>query len=60
MSALDAAAIVHSAHKTMLDAANDLRLVAHNPVFSASEANPSGFSYPAAGAFWHQAPQEGA
>lgn len=50
-SKLDAAAIVHSAYRTMLDAANDPRLVGHNPMFSASGTNPSGFSYPAAGAF---------
>jgi 2-methylfumaryl-CoA isomerase len=50
-SKLDAAAIVHSAYRTMLDAAHDPRLVEDNPMFSASEANPSGFIYPAAGAF---------
>lgn len=47
---LDAAGIVHSAYRTMLDAARDGRLVTHNPLFSQFEANPSGFSYPAAGA----------
>jgi len=50
-SKLDAAAIVHSAYRTMLDAAHDPRLVGHNPMFSASGTNPSGFIYPAAGAF---------
>jgi 2-methylfumaryl-CoA isomerase len=50
-SKLDEEAIVHSAYRTMLDAANDPRLVGHNPMFSASGTNPSGFSYPAAGAF---------
>lgn len=50
-SMLDAAGVVHSAYKTMLDAALDPRLVGNNPIFSASCANPSGFAYPAAGAF---------
>lgn len=49
--ALDGAGIVHSAYRTMLDAARDPRLVADNPMFSAFGANPSGFAYPAAGAF---------
>ncbi|MGB5076168.1 MAG: CoA transferase [Sphingorhabdus sp.] len=48
---LDAAGIVHSAYRTMLDAAHDPRLVGDNPIFSAFEANPSGFGYPAAGSF---------
>ncbi len=48
---LDAAGIVHSAYKTMLDAAHDARLVGNNPMFSAFDTNPSGFAYPAAGAF---------
>ena len=48
---LDAAGFVHSAYKTMLDAAHDSRLVGDNPIFSASDANPSGLAYPAAGAF---------
>lgn len=47
---LDGAGIVHSAYRTMLDAAHDDRLVTHNPMFSQFSANPSGFSYPAAGA----------
>lgn len=50
-AALDGAGIVHSAYRTMLDAARDPRLVADNPMFSAFAANPSGFAYPAAGAF---------
>lgn len=50
-AALDAAGIVHSAYRTMLDAAQDPRLVGGNPMFSAFDANPSGFAYPAAGAF---------
>lgn len=48
---LDAAGVVHSAYRTMLDAAYDDRLVMNNPIFSAFDANPSGFGYPAAGAF---------
>lgn len=50
-AALDAGGIVHSAYRTMLDAARDPRLVGENPMFSAFDANPSGFTYPAAGAF---------
>ncbi len=50
-AALDGAGIVHSAYRTMLDAAHDPRLVGNNPMFSAFDANPSGFGYPAAGAF---------
>jgi len=49
-AAFDAGGIVHSAYRTMLDAANDPALVANNPVFGAA-ANPSGFDYPAAGSF---------
>ena len=49
-AAFDAGGIVHSAYRTMLDAANDPALVANNPVFG-SAANPSGFDYPAAGSF---------
>jgi 2-methylfumaryl-CoA isomerase len=48
---LDEAGIVHSAYRTMLDAAHDPRLVGNNPMFSDFDANPSGFNYPAAGAF---------
>ena len=50
-AALDAAGIVHSAYRTMLDAAHDPRLVGNNPMFTSFDANPSGFAYPAAGAF---------
>jgi 2-methylfumaryl-CoA isomerase len=50
-STLDEAGIVHSAYRTMLDAAHDPRLVGNNPMFSDFDANPSGFNYPAAGAF---------
>ncbi len=48
--AFDVGGIVHSPYRTMLDAVNDAALVANNPVFGAAE-NPSGFAYPAAGAF---------
>ena len=50
-AALDAAGIVHSAYRDMIDAAHDPRLVQNNPIFSAFDTNPSGFAYPAAGAF---------
>ena len=50
-AAFDAAGIVHSAYRTMLDAVSDDRLVGQNPMFSASTNNPSGFAYPAAGPF---------
>jgi 2-methylfumaryl-CoA isomerase len=49
-AALDAGGVVHSAYRTMLDAAKDPELVTNNPIFGAAE-NPSGFAYPAAGAF---------
>ncbi|MEH3035881.1 MAG: CoA transferase [Sphingomonas adhaesiva] len=48
---LDAAGIVHSAYRTMHDAAHDPRLVRDNPIFAPGVANPSGMDYPAAGAF---------
>jgi 2-methylfumaryl-CoA isomerase len=48
--ALDAGGVVHSVYRTMLDVAKDPRLVADNPIFGEAE-NPSGFAYPAAGAF---------
>lgn len=49
-TALDKGGVVHSAYRTMLDAAKDPELVANNPIFGAAD-NPSGFTYPAAGAF---------
>lgn len=49
-AAFDAGGIVHSAYRTMADAVQDPALVANNPIFG-SVANPSGFAYPAAGAF---------
>lgn len=49
-AALDAGGVVHSAYRTMLDAVHDRELVKENPIFGTA-GNPSGFSYPAAGAF---------
>jgi 2-methylfumaryl-CoA isomerase len=49
-AAFDAGGIVHSPYRTMLDAVQDPALVAGNPIFGQAE-NPSGFAYPAAGAF---------
>jgi 2-methylfumaryl-CoA isomerase len=49
-AAFDAGGIVHSPYRTMLDAVQDRSLVADNPIFGRVE-NPSGFAYPAAGAF---------
>ncbi|MBN8841944.1 MAG: CoA transferase [Sphingomonadales bacterium] len=49
-AAFDAGGIVHSAYRTMADAVQDPALVADNPIFGSAE-NPSGFAYPAAGAF---------
>lgn len=49
-AAFDAGGIVHSPYRTMLDAVQDPALVADNPIFGTAE-NPSGFAYPAAGAF---------
>ncbi|WP_168454701.1 CoA transferase [Sphingopyxis microcysteis] len=49
-AAFDAGGIVHSPYRTMLDAVQDPTLVADNPIFGQAD-NPSGFGYPAAGAF---------
>lgn len=49
-AAFDAGGIVHSPYRTMLDAVHDPVLVADNPIFGTAD-NPSGFAYPAAGAF---------
>ncbi|HUQ12719.1 MAG TPA: CoA transferase, partial [Novosphingobium sp.] len=43
--------VVHGGYQTMLEAAADPRLVGENPVFERTADNPSGFAYPAAGAF---------
>jgi 2-methylfumaryl-CoA isomerase len=40
-------------YRTMFEAANDPVLVANNPLFGPSPANPSGFAYPAARSFAH-------
>lgn len=48
---LDANAVVHGPYKTMPEAIEDSRLVAGNPMFARTDDNPSGFAYPAAGAF---------
>jgi len=50
-AALDAAGCVHGRYRTMLEAAQDGRLVGENPMFSVTSDNPSGFTYPAAGSF---------
>ncbi len=49
-AAFNAGGIVHSPYRTMLDAVQDAALVADNPIFGQAD-NPSGFAYPAAGAF---------
>lgn len=49
-AAFDAGGIVHSPYRTMHDAVQDPALVADNPIFGKAD-NPSGFAYPAAGAF---------
>ena len=49
-SALDAAGGCYGPYQTMYEAAHDPALVSDNPIFG-SAANPSGFEYPAAGAF---------
>jgi 2-methylfumaryl-CoA isomerase len=48
---LDANAVVHGPYRTMPEAIEDPRLVGANPMFARTENNPSGFAYPAAGAF---------
>ena len=49
----DPGGIVHSPYRTMRDAVADPALVADNPLFApaGATADPSGFAYPAAGAF---------
>jgi 2-methylfumaryl-CoA isomerase len=49
-AALDKAGGCYGPYRTMLEAAHDPTLVGENPIFGRS-ANPSGFDYPAAGAF---------
>lgn len=48
--AFDAGGVVHSPYRTMHEAARDPALVANNPIFGHAQ-NPSGFAYPAVGAF---------
>lgn len=48
---LSAHNVVHSGYQTMPEALADPRLVGANPIFSPATGNPSGFAYPAAGAF---------
>lgn len=48
---LDAHGVVHAPYQTMVEAVKDPRLLGENPVFAQSADNPSGFAYPAAGAF---------
>ena len=50
-AAFDAKGVVHTRYQTMVEAARDPRLVTANPVFAQLADNPSGFAYPAAGAF---------
>ena len=38
-------------YRTAYEAANDPQLVADNPLFGTTDANPSGFAYPAPGSF---------
>ncbi len=49
-AAMTAAGCCYGPYRTMAEAARDPALVTDNPVFGSSE-NPSGFAYPAAGAF---------
>jgi 2-methylfumaryl-CoA isomerase len=49
-AALDKAGGCYGPYRTMLEAAHDPELVGENPIFGRS-LNPSGFDYPAAGAF---------
>ncbi len=48
---LDAAGVTHGPYKTMPEAVTDPRLMGDNPMFAPVTTNPSGFAYPAAGAF---------
>lgn len=48
---LDAHSVVHGHFQSMVEAVRDPRLVGDNPIFAELASNPSGFAYPAAGAF---------
>lgn len=48
---LRAAGTTFERYRTMHEAATDPQLVTENPLFTVSDANPSGFEYPAAGPF---------
>lgn len=48
---LDANGVTHGPYKTLPEAVHDPRLIADNPMFAPTADNPSGFAYPAAGAF---------
>ena len=48
---LTAAGATFERYRTMFEAANDPALVADNPLFGPSPANPSGFEYPASRSF---------
>ena len=48
---LDAHSVVHGRYQSMVDAVRDPQLVGDNPIFADLTTNPSGFAYPAAGAF---------
>lgn len=48
---LAAAGATFERYRTAYEAARDPELVSNNPLFGASPANPSGFSYPAPGPF---------
>ncbi len=50
-SRLGAAGATFERYRTMYEAANDPALVAENPLFGPSPANPSGFAYPAPRSF---------
>ena len=50
-AAFDANGVVHTRYLTMVEAAQDPRLVTENPMFAELASNPSGFAYPAAGTF---------
>jgi 2-methylfumaryl-CoA isomerase len=48
---LDAQGVTHGPYKTLPQAMEDERLFTANPMFAQCDSNPSGFAYPAAGAF---------